>query len=94
MNVSEYMVHWSSLSIATKIEIMHEWSRVTSYLVVQYKEANQTYMLPTILSTHKKYLIFRNGLTGLLDRGRNFVNTAIRNPSIINAKIGKMGVLL
>ena len=64
-----------------------------SYLVVQYKEANQTYMLQPLLSTDKKYLIFRNGLTGLLDMGRKFVNTAIRNPAIINAKIGKMGVL-
>ena len=66
---------------------------MASYLVVQYKEANQTYMLPTLLSTDKKCLIFRNGLTGLLDIGRKFVNTAISNPAIINAKRGKMGVL-
>ena len=32
-------------------------------------------------------------MTGLLDIGRKFVNTEIRNPAIINAKIGKMGVL-
>ena len=32
-------------------------------------------------------------MTGLLDIGRNFVNTAISNPTIINAKRGKMGVL-
>ena len=64
-----------------------------SYLVVQYKEVNQTYMLPTILSTDKKYLIFRNGLTGLLDTGRKFVNTAMSNPYIIKAKRGKIGVL-
>ena len=50
-------------------------------------------MLPTILSTDKKYLIFRNGLTGLLDMGRKFVNTAIGNPAIINTKRGKIGVL-
>ena len=93
MNVTKYMVYWSSLSLAKKREIMHEWSKVVSYLVVQYKEANQTYMLPTLLSTDEKYLILRNGLTGLLDMGRKFVNTAIRNPDIINAKRGKMGVL-
>ena len=62
-------------------------------LVVQYKEANLTYMLPTILSTDKKYLICRNGLTRLLDMERKFVNTTISNPIIINAKRGKMGVL-
>ena len=94
MNVAEYMVHCFSLLILTKREIMHEWSKVVSYLVVQYKEANQTYMLPTLLSTDEKYLILRNGLTGLLDMGRKFVNTAIRNPAIINARRGKMGVLL
>ena len=72
---------------------MTKWSKVSSYLVVQYKEANQTYMLPTLISTDEKYLIFRNGLNGILDVGRTFVNTAIGNPSIINAKRGKMGVL-
>ena len=50
-------------------------------------------MIQPLLSTDKKYLIFRNGLTGLLDMGRKFVNTAISNTAIINAKIGKMGVL-
>ena len=50
-------------------------------------------MLPTLLSTDKKYLIFRNVLTGLLYMGKKFVNTTIRNPAIINAKRVKMGVL-
>ena len=54
MNVAKYMVNWSSLSLATKREIIHEWIKVASYLVVYYKEANQTYMLPTLLSTDKK----------------------------------------
>ena len=72
---------------------MHEWSKVASYLVVQYKESNQTYMLPTLLSTDKKYLILQNGLTRVLDTGRKFANTAIMNPFIINAKRGKMDVL-
>ena len=72
---------------------MHERRKVASYLVVQYKEDNQTYMLPVLLSTDKKYLIFRNGLTGLLDTGRKFVNTAMSNPYIIKAKRGKIGVL-
>ena len=93
MNVAKYMVHFSSLSLATKREIMNKWSKVALYLVVQYKEANQTYMLPTLLSTDKKYLVFRNGLTGLLDTGRKFVNTTMRNPAKINAKRGKKGVL-
>ena len=50
-------------------------------------------MLTTLLSTGEKYLIFRNGLTRLLGTGRKFVNTTVRNPDIINAKRGKMGVL-
>ena len=50
-------------------------------------------MLPTLLSTDKKYLILRNGLTRVLDTGRKFANTAIMNPFIINAKRGKMDVL-
>ena len=50
-------------------------------------------MLPTLLPTDRRYLICRNGLMGLLDMGRKFVNTAIWNPAIINAKGGKMGVL-
>ena len=32
-------------------------------------------------------------MTGLLDMGREFVNTAISNPAIGNVKRGKMGVL-
>ena len=32
-------------------------------------------------------------MTGLLDMERKFVNIAISNPAIINAKRGKMGVL-
>ena len=32
-------------------------------------------------------------MTGLLDIGSKFVNTAIRNPAIINVKRGKMDVL-
>ena len=72
---------------------MHEWNKVLPYIVLQYKEANQTYMLLTILSTDNKYLIFRNGFTGLLYMGGNFVKTAISNPDTINSKRGKMGVL-
>ena len=93
MNVSKYMVHWYSLFLSTKRKIMHKWRKVASYQVVQYKEANQTYMLPTLLSTDKKYLICWNGLTRLLDIGRKFVNTAMRNSSIFNAKREKISVL-
>ena len=50
-------------------------------------------MLPTLLATDEKYLIFRNGLTELLDMGRKFVKTTIRNPATINAKRGEIGVL-
>ena len=50
-------------------------------------------MLPTLLSIDEKYPIFRNGLTLLLDMGRKFMSSAIRNPAIINAKRVKMGVL-
>ena len=32
-------------------------------------------------------------MTGLLNMGRKFVNTAIWNPVTLNAKRGKMGVL-
>ena len=72
---------------------MHECIKLASYLVLQYKEANQTYMLPTLLSTDKKCLIFRNGLTVLLDMGKKFVKTVIINPSMINKKREKMDAL-
>ena len=49
--VARYMVHWASLPLATKSEVLHEWMKVADFVARAYPDAdnpNRLFRLPAL----------------------------------------------
>ena len=83
MQVAEYMVHFTSLGREAKRSLLHEWAKVSTYLISLDKtNSKMSYLLPGIRSVEGEEIhrICRNGLQGLLDVGRRSWKTAMEDP--------------
>ena len=98
MQVSEYLVHYASLSKETRTELLYEWNKVASVLAKVWASVDPQdktfYILPGIPTVEDEPppRICRNALQGLLNAGRILWDTAMKGPGVIDKRNGKKGL--